>query len=1224
MKQELKMPPSAINTRTTWHPILRPIARLLVLAQLALVLQPLSVLAQDKGSVAYNPLAQSQINRINLLNRDIESAKAQKLKDSASPADKASAELSRIEEISKTLNASGPQLGTEAQRSQHLTELQDLLARQSAAQGAISAEFNATRLELQQKNLPADILARHDEAVAQFAQRSQQFNQIARKLQNVSNPAPNQASTQQNITQQAPNIGATASTNPLTELNAFFQQHPNSKRTAPSVDPQNAQRTPKKLPWSTPEPTKRAPAETKTSWNNNLHKDYYAAQSVKLAQAGSGNIGGIQFTQLPEPTETPTPADLAETAEIQLTPAIRAKAQELDNNPVEIHNWVRNTLQWQPTWGAMQSADNVLQSQRGNSADIASLQIALLRAAGIPARYQFGTIEITAEQAMNWVGGVTQPEAALQLLGQGGIANRGIAEGGRFAKVRMEHVWVQAYVNWAPSRGAKDGGASLTPKQHVNPNGALNAWVPLDASFKQYSYTAGLDLKTQVPLDAIALLSAAQTGATVNAAQGWVQNLNQAAISNELATYQTRLKTYIDSTPSGANSTVGDVIGKKIIPQQAHPMLAGSLPYAVVLAGNQAASIPSSQQHQFTYRLNTTDPYGYDGTEILRFTDKLSNLVGKRLTLSYVPATQSDADTIASYLPKANADGSPIRPDQLPTSLPGYLIRLKAQINLDGVPVATSSTALPMGTDLASTGGFTQLYDASQWDLTSESSNVVGQATAIGISAGGISANQLTHLKDRLAQTHAKLQAGNVTGLTGEQISGDLLTATVWSWFAAAESHNRISQNQANMVESQGLSYGLFHAVAQPVYSWGVVRKVTFPGVNMDIGHIRNLSWSKDNNRGTWIAYNRLRGQYMSALEHAIPERFFNDPTKCNAEGTTTPIAGLPACPQGISAVKAIGLAAAHGQKIYTITQEVYRNNPNIVNTNLATLSQSTKQGIQNALDAGHEVTTHESPITQSGWSGSGYTFIDPETGAGGYIIDGGSNGGYKENLSNNVGVKLLNFFGVGEQPKTFHAPALATTVALSTLAIYSAVNTVQELWDCYKQQIGDAVLTILLFLAAAVILAALLGTGGLAGGLATALLILTGTSTANAATKGRPTCALPTMRVQFQVSPRSSGTQTLETFGQPIEGKEAQGVTLRQVRDKMSAMFSARPPWIPSGVELSGMIVAVSECIKRYPPFGTSGASREQICPQQLQYNGLYYRVDLENLNGVNLKIRE
>lgn len=133
----------------------------------------------------------------------------------------------------------------------------------------------------------------------------------------------------------------------------------------------------------------------------------------------------------------------------------------------------------------------------------------------------------------------------------------------------------------------------------------------------------------------------------------------------------------------------------------------------------------------------------------------------------------------------------------------------------------------------------------------------------------------------------------------------------------------------------------------------------------------------------------------MSALEHAIPERFFNDPAKCNAEGTTTPVPGLPACPQGISAVKAIGLAAAQGQKIYTITQEVYRNNPNIVSSNLSALSYSTQQGIQNALAAGNEVTTHERPITQSGWTGAGYIFTDPETGAGGYIIDGGSNGGW-------------------------------------------------------------------------------------------------------------------------------------------------------------------------------------------------------------------------------------
>ena len=148
----------------------------------------------------------------------------------------------------------------------------------------------------------------------------------------------------------------------------------------------------------------------------------------------------------------------------------------------------------------------------------------------------------------------------------------------------------------------------------------------------------------------------------------------------------------------------------------------------------------------------------------------------------------------------------------------------------------------------------------------------------------------------------------------------------------------------------------------------------------------------------------------MSALEHAIPERFFNDPTKCNTEGTTTPIVGLPACPQGISAVKAIGLAAAQGQKIYTITKEVFANNPGIVSSQLSAHSQATQQAVQNALYAGHEVTIHEKPITQSGWTGAGYTTIDPETGAGGYMIDGGSNGGFIFTLAITILAFILAF----------------------------------------------------------------------------------------------------------------------------------------------------------------------------------------------------------------------
>ncbi|WP_336693780.1 hypothetical protein [Delftia acidovorans] len=142
--------------------------------------------------------------------------------------------------------------------------------------------------------------------------------------------------------------------------------------------------------------------------------------------------------------------------------------------------------------------------------------------------------------------------------------------------------------------------------------------------------------------------------------------------------------------------------------------------------------------------------------------------------------------------------------------------------------------------------------------------------------------------------------------------------------------------------------------------------------MNMDIGHIRNLTWAKDNDQKKWIAYNRLRGQYMSALEHAVPERFFNDPAQCNSYDNPTPVAGLPNCPQGISAVKALGLAAAQGQRIYTITPEVYATNTNIVNTALSAHSVDTKRRVQRALDSGMEVTIHQAPIVESGWRGLG------------------------------------------------------------------------------------------------------------------------------------------------------------------------------------------------------------------------------------------------------------
>ena len=56
---------------------------------------------------------------------------------------------------------------------------------------------------------------------------------------------------------------------------------------------------------------------------------------------------------------------------------------------------------------------------------------------------------------------------------------------------------------------------------------------------------------------------------------------------------------------------------------------------------------------------------------------------------------------------------------------------------------------------------------------------------------------------------------------------------------------------------------------------------------------------------------------------------------------------------------------------------------------------------IRNAVNAGKEVTVHEKSINKHGWKGFGYIVIDPETGAGAYIIEGRGNGGWLA-LANN------------------------------------------------------------------------------------------------------------------------------------------------------------------------------------------------------------------------------
>lgn len=285
--------------------------------------------------------------------------------------------------------------------------------------------------------------------------------------------------------------------------------------------------------------------------------------------------------------------------------------------------------------------------------------------------------------------------------------------------------------------------------------------------------------------------------------------------------------------------------------------------------------------------------------------------------------------------------------------------------------------------------------------------------------------------------------------LKADEYTGDILTATIWSYFASLNAYGIVAASQTTlttrngeyedgtrsnqavttgMYDRSGLVYGLFHAQAQPNKLFNAVTTgISFKGVNMDVGHLRSVRWVKDSgldvNSGInlndptqqqaavdraaadtkrrWINYNRLRGQHASAMEHLIPERAFLDKTQCRYTDQGDPTAVPPIaprivnpnaadCAEAISAVRAVAIARDEGQKIFRITPSNAAQAIPLLQHRSSVIDE-----VRAAVQVGNEVVIHEKAITKHGWTGAGYAVIDPNTGAGAYLIEGKGNGAF-------------------------------------------------------------------------------------------------------------------------------------------------------------------------------------------------------------------------------------
>jgi hypothetical protein len=559
------------------------------------------------------------------------------------------------------------------------------------------------------------------------------------------------------------------------------------------------------------------------------------------------------------------------------------------------------------------------------------------------------------------------------LLASGGIPVGGLTEGGKIVTARIEHVWVEVLIDYIPSRGSR------------HKTGRGDTWIPLDASFKQHTYTPGMDIKAAVPFDAQSSIEQIKASATINETEGYVTNVSSTLTQQVMQDYQTRIQNYISQ--NYPNATVGDVLGKKEIIKYEFPILLGTLPYNDIATGAKYSSLPDSLRHKVTFSV-TSDNIYFD-PQPLSSTKSLAEIAGKKITLSYSPATQADENVINSYLPKPHVDGTPIQPNELPSSVPAYLINLKPELRIDGVLIATGG-AIGMGQEEA-----LSIDIAAPTTAKHSISNrvIAGEFNAIAFDISRISPEQMTVLKTKLETTKAKLEAQEFSNLTKEDILGDILYTTVLSYFAELDAMDYISAQTIGVFATRLPSTGRFFNTLAVAYIFGTPVSVSSGGLSMDIGLIRTLVRPPDGTKDKQLQFMLTSGSKSSALEHSVPEQVFSTPT--------SPV-------QGISAVKALRLANDQGIPIYMINQ----SNISAVLPQLQ-LGLDVLADIQNAVNAGKVVTVSKSNITLDGWTGCGYIVIDSTKGDGAYMISGGLAGGWLNWVMIGVGTGLLAVAGV-------------------------------------------------------------------------------------------------------------------------------------------------------------------------------------------------------------------
>ncbi len=607
----------------------------------------------------------------------------------------------------------------------------------------------------------------------------------------------------------------------------------------------------------------------------------------------SADMPGLKAPSLKPPTLGQA-SGATTSAPVGYVPQILKDAAAGMGGPVDVFTWVRNTITPEFYYGVMKGAVETYVERSGNDADTAALLVQLLRAKGVPARYVRGTVELPGA-TLTEICGTANVEQAVRVLERGGVPHEVVTGAGGVASVKMERVWAEAYLPYANYRG------TLQDAQG-------GAWIPLDPAFKRLGPPIAFDVVDRLGFDPQA---------------AWQDYLAESRATRPAEFVRARVEQLLRDKQTGA--TYDGILDQRSIVTRALGILPNSMPYAVTAQIETSFELPATLNHTVRFVAER------EGVKVLDARFPVADVLGRRLTLSYLPFSEEDEQIATSF------GGL--------TQTPPYLIEVKAVLRLGGIAVAGADAPLGMAVRFA----FRTELETPGGTETVENTLTAGNLAAIGLSGRQVSASE-----------------------SSTDSAASILAGLAWSYF---DRWNASDDELARLFKvvpvRPTVSACLVTSVIDVEYAGGdplYPLSFDWKAILID-ADLRSSAPVGIVDREAEQGFTLLSGLEGSVLEH----RVFEDKYQVDS----------------ISTAKALGLAAQSGITIH----DVDAGNADTILPTLP-FDEQVIEEVRAAVERGRHARIPAAPVSYLEWTGVGYVLLDEDTGEAAYQLQGGHSGG--------------------------------------------------------------------------------------------------------------------------------------------------------------------------------------------------------------------------------------